>query len=251
MSADTPELGVIINADCDLVHGKLDGVIAYLPMYHLSAYLARFWAPTFISEQKSSITDRVRTLCSLDEVWTTELLTWLPIEDATDIAERVSTTAGLKPKDAKELRSRLLKLQSCLDESRDPIEIFVEFCRGEPNPSQFARKKITQACSKMGEGHLFISELVGARDIGYVVRMRRIYTIDARFCYPTRAAQLSSSSGEEQTAMRIARFTPDYRFKIAQVFAHQFSRIGLPDDVAALSSLAVDDMVLQLLSEAA
>lgn len=246
---DGPELGVIINADCDLAHGKLDGVIVYLPMYAFHTFLERFWAPSFIEGQRQSLVERISNLCSLNKNDASDLLSWLQREQVTEIAERLSQTCKLKKKDAAELSEKLDRLRSCIAKDAIPLRVFAELCRRETNPHQFAHKKIVHAQSSMGEGHFFISELAGESDIGFVVRMRRIFTIDVNLCFPTKSAQLSSTKGDGLSAYRIARLTSVFRFRLAQLFAHQFSRIGLPDDITALGGLAVDDMVTKLLGE--
>ena len=56
---DGPTLGVVINADCDLENGKLDGVMAYLPMYPFKEYLTRFWAPGHVTDVMSTATTKI------------------------------------------------------------------------------------------------------------------------------------------------------------------------------------------------
>lgn len=241
-----PALGVIINADCDLAHGKLDGVIAYLPMYAFRTYLGRFWAPSFVEEQRRSLIERIRTLCGLDDRGEEDLMRWLACAEVADVIARLSKACDLKGKDAAELADKLERLAICVRPSCEPLAAFASFCQREKNPQQFARKRISHAHSNMGDGHFFVSEIVGESEVGFVVRMRRIYTIDAACCFSSQAAQLASTSGDGLTAVRIARFAPPFRFKLAQLFAYQFSRIGLPDEAAALSSLAIEDMVMQL-----
>jgi hypothetical protein len=56
-----PELGVVINADCDLANGKTDGTIAYLPIFSFRQYLDLFWAPghltTTVAESEHRIVE--------------------------------------------------------------------------------------------------------------------------------------------------------------------------------------------------
>lgn len=40
--AVAPAYGVIINADCDLAHCKIDGVVAYLPLFPFETYFRPF-----------------------------------------------------------------------------------------------------------------------------------------------------------------------------------------------------------------
>ena len=241
------ELGIIINADCDLVHGKLDGVIAYLPVYPFHTYLARFWAPSYVDELRRTHLERVKAICNLDDREADELLHWLPKTPLQEIHARLSTSFNLKNKNATDLHDKLEKLAFCTDPDRDPLAVFSWFCHRDKNAEQFARKQIAQAYAGMGDGHFFISEIVGNAGIGFVIRMRRIYTIDADCCFPSQSSRLASTAGDRLTAFRVARLAPPFRFKLAQLFAYQFSRIGLPDEVTALSGLAIEDALHQLL----
>ncbi|ODT77378.1 MAG: hypothetical protein ABS76_26690 [Pelagibacterium sp. SCN 64-44] len=83
-------------------------------------------------------------------------------------------------------------------------------------------------------------------EIGYVVRMRRVYSLPESSVFTNLAEQLSHTSGNYTTAFRCARLAPMYKYKVVQLFAQQFSRIGLPDDVTALSALVVDDLVANI-----
>jgi hypothetical protein len=98
----------------------------------------------------------------------------------------------------------------------------------------------------MGEGQFFVSDLVGRPELGFVIRMRRIYSLAKESVFTSLAAQRTRSDGDQITAVRFARLRPLYRFKVLQLFAQQFSRIGLPDQVTALSALAVDDLVANM-----
>jgi hypothetical protein len=97
----------------------------------------------------------------------------------------------------------------------------------------------------MGDDHFFLSEIVGEKKIGFVIRMRRIYTIEADRCFTSEAELRAKSSGSGTAAGRKARLTPLYQFKVAQMFASQYSRIGLPNEITQLSQLVIDDLAQQ------
>ncbi|RUX78136.1 hypothetical protein EOA25_38970 [Mesorhizobium sp. M2A.F.Ca.ET.040.01.1.1] len=97
----------------------------------------------------------------------------------------------------------------------------------------------------MGDGHFFISEIIDDTNVGFVVRMRRIYTLPEVDYFVSTSVQRSRSDGARPTAVRAGRLTGLYRFKLLQLFAQQYSRIGLPDEVTALGALAIDDLVEQ------
>lgn len=241
------DLGVIINADCDLVHGRLDGVIAYLPIYPFQTYLTRFWAPSFLEALRRTHLHRVRDICGLNEDEANDLLRWLDDTSIQDACDRLSTTFGLSRKNISQLTEHLETLVYIVDSDRDPYSVFIWYCHRTKDPEKFARAQIKQAYENMGNGHFFVSEIVGDAEIGFVVRMRRIYTIDVTCCFPSQSSRLSSTGGSKLTAVRIARLSSPFRFKLAQLFACQFSRIGLPDDITSLSSLAIESALQQLL----
>src|SRR5690606_4470775 len=116
-------------------------------------------------------------------------------------------------------------------------------CANASDPVTYAKTHITAAKKTMGDGHFFISELIDDTNVGFVVRMRRIYTLPEVDYFVSTSEQRSQSEGDRPTAVRVGRLTGLYRFKLLQLFAQQYSRIGLPDDVTALGSLAIDDLV--------
>jgi hypothetical protein len=242
----SPELGVVINADCDLEHNKTDGVVAYLPIYRFRAYLEQFWAPGHVAELKHKLHIQIQQICDIDEPDLENLDRWLLSSDATEISTKLAVGRELKTRSQEQLVEAVSKLRVCLDTTMDPFEVFLTFCRYEKDPAKHARKQISAAKKAIADGHFFVSEIVGEPDVGFVIRMRRIYTIDARSCFPSNAALERSGTVNRPTAVRFAHLTPMYSYRVAQLFAQQFSRIGLPDEVTALGELAIEDIVTLL-----
>ncbi|RUX91042.1 hypothetical protein EOA25_32695, partial [Mesorhizobium sp. M2A.F.Ca.ET.040.01.1.1] len=105
---DGPPLGIVINADCDLAHGKTDGVIAYVPIYPFREYLARFWAPGHVSEISAAATKSILKLIGDNEP--DALHIWLQSSGPDAIALKVSELQKLKKKDADQLAVDLRRL---------------------------------------------------------------------------------------------------------------------------------------------
>lgn len=249
-SGHLPDMGVIINADCDLAHNKTDGVIAYLPIYPFPTFLEHFWIPAYLSNVRTDSTKQVLDLLDLrEEEQPSEyenLHSWLATSLPEELAGRLLANGQVKKKNLDALLMHLCRLHTCLNSQARPLEAFASICRNEKDPKAHAEKQITTAKKNMGDGHFFVSDICGCADIGFVIRMRRIYTIDADRCFTSTAAQLASSNGTTTTALRVARFTKLYQFKIAQLFAQQFSKIGLPDEISELSDLAIADLVSKI-----
>lgn len=238
-----PELGVIINADCDLAHDRLDGVVTYLPLYPFSEYLARFWAPGHIDEVLRSATQKVLELAGDATTEAEALQDWIRTDGNIVVFNAIAQVSSLKKSSAVQLERELGKIATALDADATHLQRFSRLCASEADPAGHARKQIVAAKKAMGEGHFFISDLVDHDELGFVVRMRRILSIAEHRCFRSTSEQRATTAGGETTAVRVARLTPLYRIKVLQVFAQQFTRIGLSDDVTALSSMAVEDIV--------
>lgn len=236
-----PKLGVIVNADCDLAHGKTDGVYALAPIYSFADYLADFWAPGHVASAASTASKAALALIGDSDA--EALVAWLRTSGVEAVTVALSSEKKLKAGQVQTLRQELQKLFDCADEASSPMTRFKALCASQPNPTKYARTQLNAAKTGMGEGHFFISDLVDHASLGFVVRLRRVYVLAAEDVFTATSDQRSRSDGHRPTAVRVARFTPLYRFRVLQLFAQQYSRVGLPDELSALSELAVEDLV--------
>lgn len=242
----SPALGLIINADCDLQNKKTDGVIAYLPIYTFDEYLDSFWCELYLSDVTDSCTKKLLDVLGADEGEAADLRAWL--ESTADDAILAKIIAGptFKQSQQSAIADVLNKLRVCANSDASPLARFGQLCRLEKDPAAAARKQLVAAKRAMGDGHFFVSDLVDHSEVGFVIRMRRIYTLPENSCFTSTSSQRANSDGKSTTAVRFARLTPLYQFKVAQLFAQQFSRIGLPDDITALADVAVEVLVSKL-----
>lgn len=236
-----PEYGVVINADCDLAHGKIDGVIAFLPVYPFRSYLERFWLPSHLDGELNASLKWIADLCSLSPAEIDDLKRWILNDTPVKVASGLMTTIPLPAKKLPELERHLNRTSMLLAQKGLPA--FRQLCL---NDSSYARKHLESAKKNLGEGHFFITEISGQDGLGYVIRMRRIITLDAASCFASVAEMRSSSDRDQLCCARVARLSPAYQYRISQLFAYQYSRIGLPDETTALGSLAIDDLVSEL-----
>jgi hypothetical protein len=239
-AAAGPSLGLVINADCDLANKKTDGVIAYLPIYSFREYLDGFWARTYLNDVAHVAAQKVLEIVQADDAEAEELQEWLLSTSAETVMAKITKLEHVKKSHHAQLEDHLRRMRTCADQDRSPLERFGALCQLEKNPALAVKKQIVAAKKAMGDGHFFISDLVGHAEVGFVIRMRRIYTIPEAFYFTSVASQRSLSDGRSITAARFARLTPLYQFKVAQLFAQQYSRIGLPDEITALSDVAIE-----------
>lgn len=238
--------GAIINADCDLTHGKTDGVISYLPVYSFRTYVEEFWAPIFAEDRRKEILRNIRTICDLKEEEEIQILNWLNTDDHELIADRLEESINVSKEQNRKLRESLYDLKCCFFSGKNNNDVFKYFCDKNTSPKKYAHRQIYDAYKRTIEGHLFINEILGLDDIGFVIRMRRIYSIPENLCFRSMAEQRAQGSDPSRSAVRISRLTPFYRFRMAQLFAYQFSRIGLPDEITALRELSIENLVQEI-----
>jgi hypothetical protein len=238
-----PQFGVVLNADCDLEHCKTDGAVAYLPLYPFRQFLTDFTLPAFIDGVVTDATKRIVDIARGGDTGSEDLEQLMTTISGPEVTAKLQSLEHVKKQDHSTIEEHVQRLGICRATDVSCYERFAALCRLQKDPAKYARAQIEHAKRTMGEGHFFLSEVLGLSDLGFVIRMRRIYSIPDECIFTSVSAQRSSMIDDQPTAVRFARLTPLYRFKVIQVFAHQFSRVGLPDEITALSGLAVDDLV--------
>lgn len=245
--AGESDLGVIINADCDIQNNKLGGHISYLPIYHVSEYLNAFWAPKQISAILTDTIAHLSKLCEFKPQEASDLRQWLAEDDVKHVTERLVTRLDLKKAAEENVRKLFLKSSICLC-GDEPIRKLTRLSTLESNPRAYLMKQLTAGRKAIQEGGLFVSEILGERRLGFVIRLSRVLSIRAERCFRSESDRLSRG-GDGRAGVRVAQLTPPYKYRVAQLFAYQFSRIGLPDELLALESIALDELADGLISE--
>jgi hypothetical protein len=236
--------GVIINADCDLANDKNDGHIAYLPLFTFKDFITRYWFKDEIKNITKQIENSLsRFLKTNSEVQ--ELKIWLNHETADVVFHKLSQNLSLTKKEPEDLNKLIKKLSICLQENG--LDTLREIYSLEKDPERHAETQLTKLKSNLGEGHMMISSIVGLPDLGFVLRMKRVFSIDQNYCFKSESEHLLKAADDSAiAAVRIARLSSTYKYKAAQIFANSFSRIGLSDELSKLSDLAILDIAQNL-----
>lgn len=238
---DYANYGVIINADCDLANDKIDGYIAYLPLFTFQEFVSRFWFGDEVKNiRKQCENSLLKFFGSASEVQ--DLIVWLGQENPDVVLDALVKSLSLrKSNDIEELEKQVKKLYASLN--NDGLCALRAIYSLEKNPEKYAETQLGKLKSNLGEGHMMISSVVGLPDLGFVLRMKRVFSIDKNSCYKLASDYLIGSPGDESiAAVRAARLTPTYKYKAAQIFANSFSRIGLSDEITRLNDLAILDI---------
>lgn len=244
-----PHLGVVINADCDLLHQKTDGVCSYLPIYSFEEYLLNFWINRFLESQKHQILIQIAQAIGQPSSELDTLKQWLESDDHPSLSDRLTEEFELKPKIRPTLTRLVERYTSTFSPHKSPIQSFSSICHAQKEPIHFARNQLMASCKEMGQAHLFINEIYSRSQLGYVVRLRRIYSIQTDKYFRSEHELLISSDSDISCALRIARLSTVMRFRLIQLFLHHFTRVGLPDEFNDMRQLIIDDVATTLVGE--
>ena len=244
-----PHFGVVINADCDLLHQKTDGVCSYLPIYSFQEYLSEFWINKFLELQKNQLLSKILQSTNQPETEGITLKEWIESADHVSIpdllAEEFELSASIRSRISKAVQQYVSIFSSDIESN----EQFVRLCRIQNDPIGYARKQLMSAYKQMGQGHLFINEIYGQNDLGYVVRTKRIYSIQTDMYFPSEYEMYKNRDVSAGCAIRVAKLTNIMRFKLIQLFVHHFTRVGLPDEIEMIRDLIVEDTATTLLGD--
>lgn len=236
--------GVVINADCDLANDKIDGYVAYVPLYTFQDFIDRFWSHDQITAiTKQCRGDLIRIFKSEKEV--EDLASWLVQVGPDEVFEKLKPDLDLKKNQLEELGKLLRKLHACFQGKS--FECLKAIYSLEANPEKHAQTQLSALKSNLGEGHMMISSITGTSDLGFIIRMKRVFSIDRILCFESPAVHLLNFRDyESPAAVRVARLASPYKYKLGQIFAQSFTRIGLSDEISRLSDLAILDIVENL-----
>lgn len=203
-----------------------------------------FWIPNHLAAELAKCVQSALRLCGIPETEGEALTLWLKEVDHVSASSALIATHSVPVSKQRELHDVCRTISLLL--SQQGFRCFQQYCQTQREPKAYARKQLDAARKAMGDGHFFLSEIAGQPGIGFVVRMRRILSLDSEDCFNSIAALRARASESNKVGARIARLSPTFQYRISQLFAYQYSRIGLPDEVTALSSLAIDDLVARI-----
>ena len=239
-----PPYGIVINADCDLAHCKIDGVVSYIPLFPFETYFATFWVPTFIETRQIELLDTLAQICGFTREHLDPLEAWLREEGTQQVACRLAQTYQVK---LAVLIPKLQELEVITTAEHFDINLLRNIIKVQNlNANDALAKYAKRALKALGEGSFFLNEIVDVPQIGFVARMKRIYSLDVSSVFRSISDFRLSTSHSTQSGIRVAKLTNVYRFRIAQLFAYQFSRIGVPDELTSLNEVAVQAAVANL-----
>lgn len=233
-------LGIIINADCDLAQKKNDGIVSYLPVYSLRDYVTIFWSEGFLRGKISAAINRIMEVKSLPNEDRARLENWIKEVTPEEIIDALC--GEVNHKNALEIRRQVDVAHICLT-CEDGFNAIRLLASKENKPEKFLADRVKEALKHAEESHLFISEIPGEVELGFLVRLKRIYSMEERDCFKSKAQHNARAPDIGWSAYRTAKLTGPMKYKFVHLFAHQFSRVGLPDETESYANLVVQAFV--------
>jgi hypothetical protein len=176
-----PPYGIVINADCDLAHFKIDGVVSYIPLFPFETYFAAFWVPTFIEARRIELLDALAQICALSRGQLDPLEEWLREEGVQQVACQLADTYQVK---SAILIPKLQELELISQTKHFDLRLLHKLIRIQHLKIGDALAKYAKrALKSLGEGSFFLNEIVGVVQIGFVARMKRVYSLDVSFVF--------------------------------------------------------------------
>ena len=117
-----PAFGIIVNADCDLAHCKIDGVVSYLPLFSFDFYFQQFWIPSFIADREIELLDSITQTCGLEREQIDGLRTWVNEEATNQIISKLSSAYSVREG---VIRPKIVELHAIIKSTEYNLELLM------------------------------------------------------------------------------------------------------------------------------
>jgi len=238
------QLGVVVTADCDLARSKHNGLVNYVPLVPVRAYLRDMWAEPRVLKSLDDLADRLvsmmlklqksnradfgyamnreRALAWLREVGSAEVLRVLrsssqkDIDKYHDLASRYLTGSELSGSSLDEVFLWLCEYRFIASGHKPDVaaksyqQQMLDFLRTLPGDAMFL-------------GHLEPQ----MSDRGFVAYLRLVHVVDES------KIALRPSERHDRSFRRVARLRSPFVYRLTQQLGDVFASIGLPTEYEA------------------
>jgi hypothetical protein len=218
--------GIIVTADCDIVHRKHAGVLSYIPLLSVRDYVAAFYLPKQIAKILSRIDEGIvkevhrlqaKNLPTYPSpVAANVAIAWVEQASSTAIADDLKATGSDRDRLVAvcEARAALVACSSSAD-----INVHGKIAEIQSK----LWKEIKSHLKDLPGDALFIRAITDRHSTGFVACLRFIREL-SQSDIAIKAASLDGAR-----ARRIGRLRAPYVYRLTQMLGSVFSSIGLPD----------------------
>lgn len=233
--------GLVVTANCDLVHAKHRGIVSYVPLIEWKEHLRESWLPLKI--RKAAKTNNEKMVGLMRKAQKENCIQEFPnilSEEAifrwvsSGNIKSIVSTLRMKPCESEQfsiLASRLLEVNSLENLSFESMMGLLEKLRADVGVSEEAFKKgiVSEAqdylCHLPGD-LFFINAIKDELKEGYIANLRLIREIDERLI----ALKYTHLTDSEVLSKRIASLGLPFLHRLTQQLGDVFAAIGLPEE---------------------
>jgi hypothetical protein len=239
------EHGVVITADCDLVHNKMRGRVSYVPILRFETYISRIWGVNYVEKRVAKTLEGAIAAIRrahqerghARELTESAVRDWIERDQPKEIADLLLSTE-YPPRDRKNFEERIRAAKEAVACQRMLAEpdldrtycdrLAREFHRFAPDvkgdPLKAIEKALNDHCSSLPGDVFFISCVPGDSSNGYFCLLRHVTQRDLIDISLDPIRRL----GPVLPYRRIARLNAPYVYALTQNLARVFADIGLP-----------------------
>lgn len=251
--------GILVTANCDLVHGKSGGVVTYVPVVPIEVYVKTFILPAEVRRQRD------RSLGRLTEVLEAHDLSVsvIRIEEMLALGENPKAIAAAVTGDsplAEHVEIAVRRVAACADAETKVTQgdnfqsamASLVILRSainalETNPSkkpaaQLVRADVANCMRSMPSDTFYLGSISPTSSHGYIAYLRLLREISFEHVATTpREERLAPHRNFR--ARRISRLQLIYTHKLLQTMASVFTDIGLPEEYETRRRLSMEDRI--------
>lgn len=247
--------GVLVTANCDLVHKKAGGLLTYVPIVPLEVYLKTVLIPEQLRRDSARIQDVLRR--QLEQLGTCvrsdRVIEMLEIGyDTPAIVARLNVAKSSEAELQRHIERVRLHMQAgrALQQPggsfRDRLRTAVELRRAlsalelkppKASPWQRFERDARDGFGSLPTDYFFVGALSPRHTAGYVAHLRLLRELSHD---DIATSPLHERTAHLYRARRVGRMSLLFTHKLVQQMAAVFTDIGLPDEYAGRRTATVD-----------
>jgi hypothetical protein len=219
--------GIVITADCDIVHGKNSDVFSYCPIISINDYLSSVFIRKQIRLEEiltrtKNLIDKANRNRSKKGVDIDIIYPWIMDRGI----ENALTDIDINSNKIKELISFIYNYRK----ECDSLSLYLKYKSitdknfKKDEELKRIKSKFKSFISSLPGDLFYINYIHGLKDFGYVVNLRIIGN------FVKEDVNIGNNNDDKTILKRIARMIPPFNYRLTQKLAQMFSDIGLPKE---------------------
>ena len=235
------QVGIIVTADCDLAQGKHGAFLSYVPLLRATDYLRLFVLPQILEKSLRPKVDELHAKLAMIQqalqpahpqpISPEVLRSWLTELGTSAVLTELGMPQGAQRDRASELFSLVehawLALKTSTFDSLFAAAVAVR--GGTETHAQKVRDQLREKLRSLPGDAFYLTSLPEIDDFGFIAYLRLVREISASAI----AIRYTDTRRSDVKAIRFAKLTAPYLYRLTQQLGEVFSSIGLPTEYEA------------------